>query len=55
MKRASYSNTKEKVKVAIRFRPYLDQELPYDDDEDEIVAQDKKLMSIKDEKTIAIF
>lgn len=48
-------NIKEKVRVAIRVRPYLEQELPYRQDVDEIVLQDKQLLDIQDEKTINVF
>ena len=54
-KSVSHSNPQEKVKVAIRIRPYLDQELPSDEDEDKIVGHDKKMMSVKNGKTVSIF
>lgn len=49
------TKTKEKVKVAIRVRPYLDQELPSDEDEDNILSQDQRMMHIHNERTINIF
>lgn len=44
----------EKVRVAIRVRPYLDHELPSVQDEHEQVAYDRELLTVDDEKTINI-
>ena len=54
MKKISSAYQKEKVKVTIRLRPYLEQELPSDQDEEDIVSQDRQLLSISNEKTINV-
>lgn len=55
MKKNRSFNQKEKVKVTIRLRPYLDQELPSDEDEDAIVEQDRQMLSIADDKNINVY
>jgi hypothetical protein len=52
MKKTTNLNLKEKVKVAIRMRPYLDQELPPNQNEEDVVNQDRQMLFIEDSKTI---
>jgi hypothetical protein len=52
MKKKSNVNHKEKIKVAIRFRPYLEQELPGGKNIDEVIMHDKEVLCVKDDKTI---
>jgi hypothetical protein len=52
MKKRSNPNNKEKIKVAIRLRPYLEQELSADRDVEEIMMHDKEVLSVQDHRTI---
>jgi len=52
MKKTQSINVKEKVKVAIRVRPYLDKELPDGHDEDAIIKQDQQMLHVQDQQTV---
>ena len=52
MKKKGTLNHKEKIKVAIRLRPYIEQDIPEEGYYEEAMLNDRQILHIKDDKTI---
>ena len=52
MKKKTGLNQREKIKVAIRLRPYIEQDLVGETNYDSVMLKDNRLLSIQDDKTI---